>query len=175
MPRLFLLRHAKSPPALSGQKDFDRPLAERGKAAASVVGRYMTNEGYVPDLVLCSPSARTRETLEELRPFLPDHVAVDYVRDLYEASLGAMLKAISSHADGSERLLVVGHNPSIHRLAATLPGEGDPATLAQLQAKFPTTSLAVIDFSVSWHEVRQGSGRLVAFVIPADLGAPAGD
>ncbi len=175
MPRLFLLRHAKSPPGLPGQKDFDRPLAERGRAAAPVVGRHMAKQGYVPDLVLCSPSARTRETFEGLRPFLPDHVAVDYARDLYEASLGAMLKVIASHADGSERLLVVGHNPSIHRLAATLPGEGDPALLAQLETKFPTASLAVIEFSVRWPEVRLGGGRLVAFVTPADLGAPAGD
>ncbi|SFM47932.1 phosphohistidine phosphatase [Pleomorphomonas diazotrophica] len=175
MPRLFLLRHAKSPPAVAGQKDFDRPLAERGRAAMTAVGRYMTKEGYVPDLVLCSPSARTRETFEELRPFLPDHVAVDYVRELYEASLGTMLRVITSHADSSERLLVVGHNPSIHRLAATLPGEGDPALLAEVEAKYPTASLAVIDFSVSWREVRPDGGRLVAFVTPADLGGPAGD
>lgn len=175
MPRLFLLRHAKSPPASIGQKDFDRPLAERGRAAMPAVGRYMVKEGYVPDLVLCSPSARTRETFEGLRPFLPDHVAVDYVRELYEASLSAMLKVIASHADSSERLLVVGHNPSIHRLAATLPGEGDPAMLANLEARFPTASLAVIDFSVGWHDVRQDSGRLVSFVTPADLGGPAGD
>lgn len=175
MPRLFLLRHAKSPPGLPDQKDFDRPLAERGRAAALVVGRYMAHEGHVPDLVLCSPSARTRETLEELRPFLPDYVAVDFVRDLYEASLGAMLKTIVRHADSSERLLVVGHNPSIHRLATTLPGDGDPARMAELETKFPTASLAVIEFSAKWPEVRPGSGRLVAFVTPADLGAPAGD
>ena len=175
MPRLFLLRHAKSPPGLPGQKDFDRPLAERGRAAAPVVGRYMAKEGYVPDLVLCSPAARTSETLEGVRPFLPDHVAVDYVRDLYEASLGDMLKVIVSHADASERLLVVGHNPSIHRLAATLPGEGDPDLMARLETKFPTASLAVIEFAVGWRYVRPDSGRLVAFVTPADLGAPAGD
>lgn len=175
MPRLFLLRHAKSPPGLPGQKDFDRPLADRGRAAVAAVGRYMAKEGYVPDLVLCSPSARTRETFEELRPFLPDHVAVDYVREIYEASLGAMLKVIASHANGSERLLVVGHNPSIHRLAATLPGEGDPAMLAELETKFPTASLAVIDFPIGWHEVKPDTGRLVSFVTPADLGGPVGD
>lgn len=175
MPRLFLLRHAKSPPGLPGQKDFDRPLAERGRAAMPSVGRHMAKEGYVPDLVLCSPSARTRETFEGLRPFLPDHVAVDYVRELYEASLGDMLKVIISHADSSERLLVVGHNPSIHRLASTLPGEGDPELLARLETKFPTASLAVIDFAVGWHHVRPDSGRLCAFVTPADLGGPDGD
>lgn len=175
MPRLFLLRHAKSPPGLPGQKDFDRPLADRGRVAMTAVGRYMAKEGYVPDLALCSPSARTRETFEELRPFLPDHIAVDYVRDLYEASLGSMLKVIASHADASERLLVVGHNPSIHRLASTLPGEGDPALLADVEARFPTASLAVLDFAVGWREIRPGSGRLVSFVVPADLGGPSGD
>lgn len=139
------------------------------------VGRQMAKEGYVPDLVLCSPSARTRETFEELRPFLADHVAVDYVRDLYDASLGTMLKVIASHGDGSKQLLVVGHNPSIHRLAATLPGEGDPALLADVESRFPTASLAVIDFVVGWREVRPGSGRLVSFAAPADLGGPSGD
>lgn len=174
MPRLFLLRHAKSPPAVPGQKDFDRPLAARGRAAATAVGRHMADEGYLPDLVLCSPSARTRETLDGVRPFLPG-LAATYVRDLYEASLGAMLKAIAAHADAAERLLVVGHNPSIHRLAETLPGEGDPALLAGLSARFPTASLAVIEFSGAWADLAAGDGRLVSFVTPADLGGPDGD
>ncbi len=175
MPRLFLLRHAKSPPAVSGQKDFDRPLAARGRAAASAVGRHMADEGYLPDLVLCSPSARTRETLEEVMPFLPEQLAVDFVRNLYEASLGAMLKAVTTHAGTSENLLVVGHNPSIHRLASTLPGEGDPASLARLSGKFPTASLVVIEFSGAWGDLGPGEGRLISFVTPADLGGPDGD
>lgn len=175
MPRLFILRHAKSPPAISGQKDFDRPLSERGRAAAPVIGRYMADEGYLPDLVLCSPSARTRETFDGVKPFLPERVAVDYVRELYEASLGAMLKVIVTHAEAAERLLVVGHNPSVHRLATTLPEDGDPAELARLAAKFPTASLAVIEFSRTWSEIEPGDGRLIAFVTPADLGGPAGD
>ena len=175
MPRLFLLRHAKSPPAVAGQKDFDRPLAERGRAAAAAVGRHMVDEGYLPDLVLCSPSARTRETFNGVRPFLPERLAVDYLRDLYEASLGTMLKTIAAHADGAERLLVIGHNPSIHRLASTLPGEGDPALLASLSGRFPTASLAVIEFSGAWADLGPGDGRLVSFVTPADLGGPDGD
>jgi phosphohistidine phosphatase len=175
MPRLFLLRHAKSPPAVPGQKDFDRPLAARGRAAAPAVGRHMADKGYLPDLVLCSPSARTRETLDGVRPFLSERLVVDYVRDLYEASLGAMLKAIAAHADAAERLLVVGHNPSIHRLASTLPGEGDPALLANLSGRFPTASLAVIEFSGAWADLGPGDGRLVSFVTPADLGGPDGD
>ncbi len=175
MPRLFLLRHAKSPPAVSGQKDFDRPLTARGREAAPAVGRHMAEAGYVPDLVLCSPSARTRETLDGVKPFLPERVAVDLVRDLYEASVGAMLKVIATHADRSENLLVVGHNPSIHRLASTLPGEGDRALLARLSAKFPTASLAVIEFSGAWRDLGPGDGRLISFVTPADLGGPDGD
>ena len=175
MPRLFLLRHAKSPPAIAGQKDFDRPLADRGRAAMLLVGRHMVKEGYVPDLVLCSPSARTRGTFDGVRPFLPERVAVDYVRELYEASLGAMLKVIVTHAEAAERLLVVGHNPSVHRLATTLPEDGDPAELVRLAAKFPTASLAVIEFSRTWSEIEPGDGRLIAFVTPADLGGPAGD
>ena len=52
MPRLFLLRHAKSSPAGPGQKDFDRPLNGRGRVAAAAVGRFMVDSGLQPDRIL---------------------------------------------------------------------------------------------------------------------------
>ena len=64
MRELILLRHAHAEPASTGQADLDRPLSPEGLAEAEAAGRWMRENQLVPDRVLCSPSRRTRETLE---------------------------------------------------------------------------------------------------------------
>ena len=63
--RLFILRHGKSDWS-TGQPDFDRPLAERGRTGAQRVGAWMKDEGLVPDQVISSPARRARETAESI-------------------------------------------------------------------------------------------------------------
>ena len=176
MPRLFLLRHAKSSWAVPGQRDFDRPLNGRGRAAAPLIGRFLMEGGHAPERVLCSPAARTRETLDAVLPFLPATVTVDFVRELYEASVEGVFKAITDHAGEAGQLLVVGHNPSIHMLALSLARAGDPEQRARLRAKYPTAALTVIDLpGDTWSAIRPGGGAVVAFVTPSDLGGDGGD
>ena len=60
--RLILIRHAKSSWANPGQGDHARPLNPRGRRAATAIGGWLADKGYVPDLILCSDAQRTRET-----------------------------------------------------------------------------------------------------------------
>ena len=64
MRELILLRHAHAEPGAAGQADFDRPLSSQGLAEAEAAGRWLADQGLVPDRVLCSPARRARETLE---------------------------------------------------------------------------------------------------------------
>jgi phosphohistidine phosphatase len=51
-----------------------------------------------------------------------------------------------------------------------LVGSGDSAARAQLQAKFPTAALAVIDFEAPrWSDLATGKGELLRFIVPRDL------
>src|SRR5207249_4913788 len=61
MHRLHLLRHAKSDRDAE-LEDHERPLARRGREAARRVGESLPAAIGALDLVLCSPSLRTRET-----------------------------------------------------------------------------------------------------------------
>jgi phosphohistidine phosphatase len=58
---LVLLRHAKAEPQ-SGTADADRPLTSRGHADAGAAGAWLAGHGYRPELVICSPAKRTRQT-----------------------------------------------------------------------------------------------------------------
>lgn len=171
MRHLLLLRHAKAVAGERGTSDRDRPLAERGIRDAGLMGRAMAEEP-LPDLILCSPAVRTRQTLAELVRAWPSEPEVDYPDDLYGQTAPTYADAIARHGRDAERLLVVGHNPTIHMTALALaekPG-------GKLTAKMPTGALVAIDFDVrSWANLRAGSGSLVGFRRPRDVGATDAD
>src|SRR6056297_1143050 len=62
MRTLYVLRHAKSGWDDPTLHDHDRPLDLRGERAALIMGRYMAQRRFVPDLVLCSTARRAQET-----------------------------------------------------------------------------------------------------------------
>jgi phosphohistidine phosphatase SixA len=70
MHTLYLLRHAKSSWADPTLLDHERPLAPRGRRDAKRIATHLAQLGIEPELVLCSTAARTRETLELVRPAL---------------------------------------------------------------------------------------------------------
>src|SRR5687768_4960118 len=70
MKHLYLLRHAKSSWKQRGLPDHDRPLAGRGRHAATAIADHMRDQGIEPELVLCSTARRARETLERIEPVL---------------------------------------------------------------------------------------------------------
>ena len=162
----MLLRHAKSDWP-DGVDDHDRPLAKRGRKACALMGRYMADEGLVPDLAVVSTARRARETWRLASPaFARDIVQHDEPR-LYEASAGAILDVIGETEPGIGALLLVGHNPGLHDLALQLIGKASRSDLKRLRQKYPTAGLVVIDLRIGlWSEISAGLGSLERFKTP---------
>jgi phosphohistidine phosphatase len=171
MLTLSLFRHAKSSWDNPDLEDFERPLNERGEAAAPRMGKFMASQGMVPDLILCSPAARARQTLELALPHFRSEPTVNYEDELYLAPSATLLKRIRKLEAKVKHAMIVGHDPGLHSLASELTGSGDPELLQAMTHKFPTAGLAVIQFDVSaWSKVRPGTGRLELFMTPKRLG-----
>ncbi|WP_068492056.1 SixA phosphatase family protein [Paramagnetospirillum marisnigri] len=172
MRKLFLLRHAKSSWDVPGQDDRDRPLSERGHAAAGVMGHYLERNAIRPALALVSSALRTRATWDRIEPRL-EGVPVSIEDEIYEASRGDLLHRLRRLDDHVGSVLLIGHNPGIGRLAETLVGHnGEPEALAKLHEKFSTGALAEIELRIThWGELEAGSGSLVRFVRPKDIGS----
>jgi phosphohistidine phosphatase len=170
MKHLLLLRHAKAAPAAGGMADRDRPLAARGQRDADLIGALIASEP--PDLILCSPARRTRETLVGVLRHLKRPPQPLFVDALYDGGTDYRDAIMQAAGEGS-RVLVIGHNPAVHRTALSLTGAGDAALYAMLGGKFPTCGLAVIAFDINdWKKLVRGSGELLALQRPRDLGAP---
>src|SRR5262245_16535230 len=93
MVTLSLFRHANSNCEDPGLKDFNRPLAGRGQAAAPRMGAFMAENGIEPELILCSPAVRTRQTLDLVLPYLAGPTVV-YEEAFYLASASQLLARV---------------------------------------------------------------------------------
>ena len=171
MRELLLLRHAKSAWDVPGLDDHARDLAPRGRKAAQKIGRLLAEKNLLPDLVLCSTATRAVRTLELVREELPRPLEVRLLDELYLASEEAMLQLVRAQDDRVRSLMLVGHDPGLHRLALLLVGGQNPEAIRTgLVRKFPTAALAQLRFPVEhWVEVEPGSAELVAFWKPREL------
>lgn len=170
MKTLLLLRHAKSSWDEPELRDIDRPLTQRGRKSAARMGRFLAERGLVPDIVLCSPARRARETYAGLAPALPDGADVDFEDRLYMAQPTTLLRLVQRLPDDAGIALLVGHNPGIEHFATRLTGSGDSDALGRMTHKFPTAALAVLHFDTGhWRDVASGKGRLDTFVAPREL------
>jgi phosphohistidine phosphatase len=171
MKKVTLFRHTKS-----GEKnnpnidDFDRPLAPRGLKAAPKMGEAMRGAKLTPDLILCSPSVRTRQTLELAASEAWDsHPDVRFERRLYEASTATLLKALREQPGYATHVMVVGHNPGLQELAARL-APPDSEARHQFREKLPTGAIVSFAFDVgNWMDLKPGTGQLQLSISPATL------
>jgi phosphohistidine phosphatase len=112
-----------------------------------------------PDLVLSSPSRRTRETVECLTLAAP----VEYLEPLYAADADELLDAVrelSAREDPPRTVLLVGHNPGVHQLVLELTG-------GEQLPGFPPSALAVLALDIDdWSAADTGAARLTALHLP---------
>ena len=167
MKRLILTRNAKSSWDDPLTPDHDRPLNERGKAAAADLGVWLASRGYVPGEVLCSDALRTRKTWSSLAPALPGTPVLNLKPALYNAGPDVML-AVLRHAS-EDCVMIIGHNPGIADFAARLVAR---APVSPEFSRYPTGATLVCDFMVaSWAEASFGSAVAVDFTVPSEITA----
>lgn len=169
MRYLYLLRHAKSSWDDPGLDDHERPLAPRGVRAARRMAEHVRARGIVPELVVCSSSRRTRQTLEPLEEVWgASRVSIE--DELYAAGEAQLLARVRRIAADVASAALIGHEPGTSALCLLLAGGGDERLRRRVEVKFPTGALATLALpSGGWASAGPGSAELVGFVRPRDL------
>ena len=165
---LYLLRHAKSSWSDVTLADHERPLSPRGRRDAKRIADHLLEHGVTPELVLCSTSERTRETLELVRPAL-GAATVELEPELYSASAQTLLERLRAVPEAVPSVMLIGHNPGLEDLALFLASAGPERE--GLETKFPTAALATLTLAAAtWSRLSGADAVLAAFVVPKQLG-----
>lgn len=174
MKRLTLLRHAKSGWDDAVQRDFDRPLNQKGLRAARTMGDYCRREGLGWDHVISSPAVRCIDTLDGFWGGYGKTLKPVWERRVYLASCVTLLEVVNEAPAEADDVLLVGHNPGLEDLVLMLvPDEGDRLR-DMLESKYPTGSIAVMEFDGAWPDLAARTAKLTRFVRPRDLDASLG-
>lgn len=114
---LILWRHAEAVAEREGLPDLERALTPKGERQAQRMADWINHRLAHSTRIIASPALRCQQTAKALgRPFKTiDAIAPD-------ASIEAVLKA-ARWPDGSEPVLVVGHQPTLGLVAAHLLAE----------------------------------------------------
>jgi phosphohistidine phosphatase len=135
------------------------------------MGAHLAERPEPPRWFLCSPARRAAQTLDGVRESLPLGGNGEFQQNLYLASAEQIFQRVCEVDDTVDSLLVVGHNPGLEQLAASLtrPPKGDPNAWAP--PNFPTAALAMLRFDVDrWFDLAPRCGEVV-FTTPKQLAA----
>jgi phosphohistidine phosphatase len=158
---LLILRHAKSAWDTAAATDFDRPLAKRGRKDAPRVGRFLLEQGLVPDYVVSSPAERAKQTVIAVCGQMdvgPEQVNFD--SRIYHGFAGSLLSVLNDCPAQSERVLIAGHNPGLETLLQNLCNHEIP--MPDDYKLMPTAAVAHLEILSDWRSLEGGLARLVS-------------
>jgi phosphohistidine phosphatase len=137
MKHLLLIRHAKSDWDVNKYPDFARPLNKRGIKEALDASESLKKLVLKSDIVLCSPSVRTVQTLSLITSKnLTEIPQVKLVPEIYLAGK-MMLKNIVDMHQQHDIVCLIGHNDGISDFLSLLLNEN--------HYHFPTCGWALVE------------------------------
>ena len=160
MKTLYLLRHAKSSWSFDELSDQERPLNDRGRDDAPLMGRALAKRHICPDAVVSSPAVRAMSTAVLVaREMKFPHEKITVEPGIYGADVDDLLSIVKGLPDAAGSVLLVGHNPTITETANRL----SPSALNEM----PTAAVVCLRFSCErWEEVGRVNAEFYFYDYP---------
>ncbi len=163
MHTLFLLRHAKSSWDNAILDDIDRPLNKRGKGDAPLMGRFLTEKGDIPELIISSTAKRALSTAKRVANEIGYKSSkIKKNEKLYMADTEDFRNVIEEIDDNIRKLMLVSHNNGITDFANFISNSDI--------GNIPTCGIVKIEFTLTrWKDITHTKGRLIYFEFPKNI------
>lgn len=158
MKTLYIIRHAKSSWKDIAMDDFERPLNQRGKDDALLMANKLVELDICPDLIISSPSKRTKCTIAIIAPQIGYKKEIVYDNKIYESNMENLKRVVRNIDDKNNTVFLLGHNPGLNMFAEDLCG---------FVKNIATTGIVAISFDCNrWSEISHENSNLSEYIYP---------
>ena len=166
---LNFMRHAKTDCSSYNGNDFNKPVSRNGILQTEAVKKFLKTKNISYDFYFCSPSTRTKQTLEYLlnnESVKKRHIVEDF--NLYEGDNDNFLLRLSK-VKGFKNILVITHEPQISYFIDFFLSENNHSgKISQIQ--IVTSSIISIKFNVDrWNLISNHNAEFFQFIDPNKL------
>lgn len=159
MKTLLLARHAKSSWNADVERDFDRPLNNRGLRDAPMMATRLAALDLPLDAIVSSTANRALATARLLADGLAYAKPIAQTDDIYEASSQRILRTIAAMDDDLEHVMLVGHNPGMSNTCNIL--------CQTANISMPTCAIACLELDIDrWRDQYPDCATLRWFEYP---------
>ena len=164
MKTLYIVRHAKSSWNHAHLGDHERPLNNRGKRDAPMMGKRLAKQPEQPDLIIASSAVRAQMTSKYIAieiKYPIDRIVTE--KRIYGAEADTILQIIQAIPAHIACAMLVGHNPTLTEFINRYTDK--------MIANAPTCSIAKIQsHNHDWTSFGPNSAHLVDFDYPKKEG-----
>jgi phosphohistidine phosphatase len=159
MKYLYLVRHAKSSWDEPGLSDLERPLNNRGKKDAPLMGKIIADKKIKPDLIISSPAQRARKTaIAFAEEFGIKKKEIIFDEKIYEATSSELIEVIRNFNNDFQTVMLFGHNPGLTNLSNSLS--------QKIIDNIPTCGIVALKFDDDWKNIKPKSAVQEFFEYP---------
>lgn len=157
---LYIIRHAKAEEGLPFFKDYERELTTSGIIDATRMGKFFTEKGLKPDLLISSSAARALQTAQIMAEQLGYSIDdIQHTRALYDNGPKSYLAAVNTAPEACQYLMIFGHNPDVSYFAEYL-SNADIGSMSK-------GSVVTIEFeNQEWAAVSARTGKFISYDSP---------
>ena len=161
MKTLLIIRHAKSSWANIGEKDFDRPLNERGKKDAPEMAEKLLSQHVPIDAFVSSPAKRAKKTCKAfMEVYGVEKENILLVDELYNAQASTFYQVVSNLNKESNHIALFSHNPGISEFANSLCNGVDIDDM-------PTCAVFAVEIPIDdWKDFASAEKKFLFFKYP---------
>ncbi len=153
MKTLYIMRHGEK--EIKDINDYEINLTQEGTKQVTQLSKQLKEANIKPDLILSSPSIRTRQTAQIIADELNYEKNIHYSEVLYQAFLNELIEVITYTFDNVNTLFLIGHNPSIASFVSSFVG---------FKQKFEMGAVLKIQFNVnSWLDIKQSNAKFISY------------
>lgn len=161
MKTLIIIRHAKSSWANIGEKDFDRPLNERGKKDAHEMAEKLLASNMKIDAFVSSPAKRAKKTCKAfMEVYGVEKDDIILLDELYNAPATIFYKVTTQLNNNYNSVALFAHNPGISEFANSLCENVDVDDM-------PTCTVFAVEIPIDdWKDFKTAEKTFLFFKYP---------